>query len=149
MPKKKITIDLNGDEEMKKELDTDNTLKQIRTFLLDSINYPFSFIFIDDDDEEKVFPKKDEVITKLSDILDGRNLHIKKEKIIRTKVGKKLFEKGDIEFYLYPKAEFTTNQLDCSSNIMVVGETGVGKSTWIHSFLNYMQGIQIEENIIQ
>jgi GTPase SAR1 family protein len=30
---------------------------------------------------------------------------------------------------------------------MVVGETGVGKSTWIHAFLNYMQGIQIEENI--
>jgi predicted GTPase len=30
---------------------------------------------------------------------------------------------------------------------MVAGETGVGKSTWIHAFLNYMQGIQIEENI--
>jgi Tfp pilus assembly pilus retraction ATPase PilT len=29
---------------------------------------------------------------------------------------------------------------------MVAGETGVGKSTWIHAFLNYMQGIQIEEN---
>jgi len=29
---------------------------------------------------------------------------------------------------------------------MVIGETGVGKSTWIHGFINYMQGIQIEEN---
>ena len=29
---------------------------------------------------------------------------------------------------------------------MVFGETGVGKSTWLHCFLNYLQGIQIEEN---
>lgn len=36
---------------------------------------------------------------------------------------------------------------NCSSNIMVIGETGVGKSTWIHGFINYMQGIQIEEKI--
>ena len=29
---------------------------------------------------------------------------------------------------------------------MVIGETGVGKSTWLHCFINYLQGIQIEEN---
>jgi hypothetical protein len=29
---------------------------------------------------------------------------------------------------------------------MVFGETGVGKSAWLHCFLNYLQGIQIEEN---
>ena len=28
---------------------------------------------------------------------------------------------------------------------MIIGETGVGKSTWLHCFLNYLQGIQIEE----
>ena len=29
---------------------------------------------------------------------------------------------------------------------MVIGETGVGKSTWIHCFINYIQSISIEEN---
>lgn len=29
---------------------------------------------------------------------------------------------------------------------MIIGETGIGKSTWIHSFINYMQSIQLEEN---
>ena len=52
-----------------------------------------------------------------------------------------------MDFYLYPKVELDSNEIECSSNIMVVGETGVGKSTWIHTFINYMQGIQIEENI--
>ena len=28
---------------------------------------------------------------------------------------------------------------------MVIGETGVGKSTWIHCFINYLQGIELEE----
>lgn len=31
-----------------------------------------------------------------------------------------------------------------SSNIMVIGETGVAKSTWIHSLLNYLEGIEID-----
>jgi septin family protein len=29
---------------------------------------------------------------------------------------------------------------------MIIGETGVGKSTWLHCFINYMQSISIEEN---
>ena len=69
------------------------------------------------------------------------------EKINRKILGKKIDEKGDLQFYLFPKVQLTSTQLDCTTNIMVVGETGVGKSTWIHAFLNYMQGIQIEENI--
>jgi ABC-type phosphate transport system ATPase subunit len=30
---------------------------------------------------------------------------------------------------------------------MVFGETGVGKSTWIHALLNYKENIKIEENV--
>ena len=56
-------------------------------------------------------------------------------------------EKGDLQFLEISKVQFTCTELDWVSNIMVAGETGVGKSTWIHAFLNYMQGIQIEENI--
>ena len=74
------------------------------------------------------------------------NLHIKKEKINRKILGQKIDEKGDLQFYLFLKVQFICTELDCASNIMVAGETGVGKSTWIHAFLNYMQGIQIEEN---
>ena len=29
---------------------------------------------------------------------------------------------------------------------MILGETGVGKSTWLHSLINYIQNIQFEEN---
>jgi GTP-binding protein EngB required for normal cell division len=147
MPVKQITIDLNGERQIKMKLDTESLLKEIRTVLLDCITYPFKFVYIDEDDQEQEFPKENEIKKKLSDILDSRYLHIKKEKIIRKILGKKLDKKGDLEFFLFPKVQFTSLQLECASNIMVAGETGVGKSTWIHAFLNYMQGIQIEENI--
>ena len=128
------------------ELNTESSLKNIRIALLDSITFPFKFVFIDDDDEEKEIQKEDEISKILDDILDGLNLHIKKEKINRKILGQKIDEKGDLQFYLFLKVQFICTELDCASNIMVAGETGVGKSTWIHAFLNYMQGIQIEEN---
>ena len=147
MPKKPIKVDLNGESQIKMELNTESSLKNIRAALLDSITFPFKFVYIDDDDEEKEIQKEDEISKILDDILDGRNLHIKKEKINRKILGQKIDEKGDLQLYLFPKVQFTSTELDCATNIMVAGETGVGKSTWIHAFLNYMQGIQIEENI--
>ena len=147
MPLKQITIDLNGEKQIKMKLDTESLLKEIRTVLLDSITFPFKFVYIDEDDQEQEVPIENEIKKSLSDILDSRYLHIKKEKKIREILGQKLCQKGDLEFYLFPKVQFTSLKLECASNIMIVGETGVGKSTWIHAFLNYMQGIQIEENI--
>jgi len=147
MSLKQITIDLNGEKQIKMKLDTKSLLKEIRTVLLDSITFPFKFVYIDEDDQEQEVPIENEIKKSLSDILDSRYLHIKKEKKIREILGQKLYQKGDLEFYLFPKVQFTSLKLECASNIMIVGETGVGKSTWIHAFLNYMQGIQIEENI--
>ena len=37
--------------------------------------------------------------------------------------------------------------MENSTNILVIGETGHGKSTWINALINYLQGIQIEEKI--
>ena len=56
--------------------------------------------------------------------------------------------KMELIFMFYPQRELTNEEKNCSSNIMVIGETGVGKSTWLHGFINFMQGIQIEENKI-
>ena len=139
---------MNGEKKIKLELDINDTLNHIRKFLLDTINYPFIFVYIDEDgEEEKELPENEELNKKLEDILDGKNLHIKKKIIIREKLVRKINSKGELDFYLYPKVELDSTDIECSSNIMVVGETGVGKSTWIHTFINYMQGIQIEENI--
>ena len=111
------------------EHNTESSLKNIRTALSDSITFPFKFVFIDDDDEEKEIQKEDEISKILDDILDGRNLHIEKEKINRKILGKKIGDKSYLQFYLFPKVQFTCTELDWASNIIVVRETGVGKST--------------------
>ena len=37
--------------------------------------------------------------------------------------------------------------MQSSTNILVIGETGHGKSTWINALINYLQGIQLEEKV--
>ena len=78
--------------------------------------------------------------------MDGKNLYLKKEKIKRTMLGEKVEIKNGLDFYVYPQIELSDIEKKRSSNLMVIGETGVGKSTWLHCFINYLQGIQIEEN---
>ena len=140
---KNIRIDLNGEEAIKKELNIKTKLKNIRTTILDSI--PYSFIFVDENDNE--IPIEEEKKKRLSEILDGKNLHVKKQKKKREKLGSLIDSKGELEYYLYPKFELTQSEKEIATNIMLIGETGVGKSTWIHSLLNYMQDIEIEEDI--
>ena len=118
------------------------SLADVRKEILDSITFPF--VFADEDENE--IPKDKEENIKLAEILDGKNLYVKKEKITRKMLGVKCESKDGIDFYVYPQREFTNEEKNCSSNIMVIGETGVGKSTWLHGFINFMQGIQIEEN---
>ena len=141
MSKVKIKIHINK-EKIIKELDKENTLTKIREELLDDITFPF--IFCNEDEEE--IPKENESNMKLDDILDGKNLNLKKEKINRKMLGEKIKSENGFDFYVYPQIELTEIEKNRSSNIMVIGETGVGKSTWLHCFINYLQGIQIEEN---
>ena len=140
---KSIRIDLDGEETIKKDLDLKAKLKKIRKKISDLIPYPF--IFLDEEDNE--IPKDEESKKRLRDILDGKNLHIKKEKKKRKKLGTLIESNEELEYYLYPQIQITDNQKENSTNIMIIGETGVGKSTWIHSLLNYMQDIEIEEDI--
>ena len=61
-------------------------------------------------------------------------------------LGRKAESKNGLDFYIFPPRNLSNEERETSSNIMIIGETGVGKSTWIHSFINYMQSIQLEEN---
>ena len=60
-------------------------------------------------------------------------------------LGEKVETKNGLDFYVFPQEALTYTEEQRSINIMVIGEAGVGKSTWLHCFLNYLQGIQIEE----
>ena len=142
MGKKKIRVYLGDQGKIELELETEKLLTEIRKDLLDSVTFPF--IFVDDDENE--IPKEKESTTKLEDILGGRNLNLKKEKIKRVMLGRKVGTKDGLDFYVYPQIKLSNEEKESSSNIMIIGETGVGKSTWIHSFINYIQGIQLEEN---
>ena len=134
MGKTKIKIHLEGEGRIIIEI-------EIRKDLLDVVKFPF--IFVDDDDNE--IPKEKESATKLKDILGRKNLTLKKidEKIM---LGRKIESKNRLDFYLYPQINLTNEEKDKSLNIMILGETGVGKSTWLHSLINYIQNIQFEEN---
>ena len=142
MTKKKIKIH-EGDKVIKEiELDKESILSDIRNILENEIKFDFIFL---NEDEKEIIKKEDESVKTLDDILDGKNLYLKKELFKRTMLGEKVVTKNGLDIYVFPQEELTYTEDQRSINIMIIGETGVGKSTWLHCFLNYLQGIQIEE----
>ena len=141
MSKKIVKVNLGDKGKIKVELELNKYLNEIRTQLFDIVTFPFIFL----DEDENNIPKEKESEIQLKDILDGINLYIRKGIARRQMLGEKVESKNGLDFYVYPQRKLTNEELDSSSNIMVIGETGVGKSTWIHSFINYIQSIQLEE----
>lgn len=137
-----IKLDLNKRGTIKIELNVNNNLKNIRKNISKIVSFPF--IFLDEDENE--VPKYLEETTDLNKILDGKILHIKKEIKKRIILGEKINSKEKLDYYLYPEVELNSDQKKLSSNILIIGETGVGKSTWIQSLLNYLQEVEIDEN---
>ena len=58
----------------------------------------------------------------------------------------KLDNIGDLEIYLYPKINFTSKEKKNSIILMVVGQTGSGKTTLLNAFLNFLLGVEYEDN---
>ena len=136
----KIKIMENNVVILIKKLNTYSLLTCIRNELYE-ISFPF--IFLDSLENDILTNQESNKI--LKDILDGKILYIKKQIEKRNMKGIKISRIGDLNFYLYPSEPFTHEEKDNSLNIIIMGETGVGKSTFIHSILNYLEGIQIEE----
>ena len=97
MGKRKLKIHLDEKGKIEKEMDDEMSLADARKELLDLITFPF--VFADEDENE--IPKDKEVNTMLKDVLYGKNLLVKKEKIIRKMLGVKCESKNGIDFYVY------------------------------------------------
>jgi len=74
MGKRKLKIHLDEKGKIEKEMDDEMSLADARKELLDLITFPF--VFADEDENE--IPKDKEVNTMLKDVLDGKNLLVKK-----------------------------------------------------------------------
>ena len=118
MVKKEIKVNIKK-KKIKKVLDTDTLLINIREELLEDIIFPYIFL---NADKEKI-SKEDESKIILGDVLDGRNLYLKKEKIKRTMLGEKVEPKNGLDFYVYPQIELSDIEKKRSSNFMVIRET--------------------------
>ena len=136
-----IKIRIQNNNKILKVLNPNDSLSKIRLELIDTISFPF--IFKDSDENDISKEKEPEII--LKDILDGKNLYLGKEVINRVMLGKKLNSRNGLDFYEYPQKILTKEEKDASTNILVIGATGTGKSAWINSLINYLQDIQLEE----
>ena len=140
MEKNEIKVIFQDIKQYKKEFNLNSLLIDIRKDLKNDLNFPFHFSDLNGDE----IPEEKESQLKLIDILDLR-LFIKREYTKRDMLGTKIQTLNDLDFYLYPKINFSNKEKETSSNILIIGETGAGKSAWAHCLLNYLEDIQLDE----
>jgi energy-coupling factor transporter ATP-binding protein EcfA2 len=51
-----------------------------------------------------------------------------------------------IKYYLYPEIDFTKEELNNSKVLLIIGQTGHGKTTFINALINIYLGITINDN---
>ena len=113
------------------ELNIDSKLSNARRKLTNIIDFPFVFL----DEENNDISPKDELSNTLNDILDGKKLYVKRKIKQRKILGDKIDTINNLDLYLYPNINIDDLEEKNCFNIMVIGETGVGKSTWINCLL--------------
>ena len=163
-----IQIYLNDKLLLKKELQLDTPLNEIRNFLSDSIKTDFTFLNkgsqqIEKDEEEdyklKMIIKKQTNQLFLSDNKSISNIiEANKDKILEPIEGSKLLfikksendneeresTNEELKIFKYPQIFFSPSEVEKAYTFLVIGETGNGKTTIINSFLNVVMGITID-----
>jgi len=96
--------------------------------------------------------KDDEIDYNIEDsLIDNNKIILKKEapkKKANTPVeGSKLIgNKNNLNLYLYPVDELTKEEEKNAHVLMVVGQTGSGKTTLLNAYINYLMGINYEDD---
>ena len=163
-----IQIYLNDKLQLKKELQLDTPLNEIRNSLSDSIKTDFTFLNkgsqqIEKDEEEdyklKMIIKKQTNQLFLSDNKSISNIiEANKDKILEPIEGSKLLfikksendneeresTNEELKIFKYPQIFFSPSEAEKAFTFLVIGETGNGKTTLINSFLNVVMGITID-----
>ena len=163
MPEKKlISVLINNESKFAKKLLESEKLNEIRKLFGEKL--PNDSIFtlpdgseIDRDDENDYtlseILKEDKVYVKSNISLENSekansltNIPAPKKNNVPIPGSQLIGKKGDLDIYLYPNVEFSDTEKLTAIIFMVVGQTGCGKTTLLNSFINYVLGIEIEDN---
>jgi septin family protein len=55
-------------------------------------------------------------------------------------------EENGVKIYKYPEIKFNDEEEVRAISLMVVGQTGSGKTTLLNGFVNYLLGVQLEDD---
>jgi len=137
------------------KLDANSTLSEARIILTSKINKKISFI-----DKENIELVDLEIDLKIRDLKTEDKIFLKstgnnkvKEEIsliIKTKnvplPDSTLIQKeGKYKIYQYPRINFTNTEKAIENNILMVRQTGSGKTSFINSFINYLLDMDLND----
>lgn len=155
MPKQSIQI-LIDEKNIVKKISLEMNLKQLRNLLGNNINEDINFFMdkglIELNDEEDyqvneilqdsklILKSQQKNIIKLENelTLKTKNIPIKGANIIR--------KSGEITLYKYPDIIFNDNEESLCKVILIVGETGSGKTTLINALVNFLMDINYDDD---
>ena len=158
MPTKSFKIFLNGKEFLKKKFDNNSSLSEIRERIKDKLDSDFNFLdsenfFIDKEDEDGTTIEELKTDDSIKIQLTEKNIELKKEieynikpKNIPIEGSNPLKNEGELKIYKYPIVEFTSTEEAKACVMLVVGETGSGKTSFINAFVNYLMGIDVSDD---
>jgi polynucleotide 5'-kinase involved in rRNA processing len=158
MPTKSFKIFLNGKEFLKKKFDNNSSLSEIRERIKDKLDSDFNFLdsenfFIDKEDEDGTTIEELKTDDSINIQLTEKNIELKKEieynikpKNIPIEGSNPLKNEGELKIYKYPIVEFTSTEEAKAFVMLVVGETGSGKTSFINTFVNYLMGIDVSDD---
>ena len=146
-----IIFIINKKSKFVEELNKNEKLSEIRKLLYEKI--PNDSIFILSDGCE--IDKKDENEYQLSEIIEEGKVYIKSKSTYITSFSSKkvpiqgsklIYKKNNLDIYLYPQIELNEIEKEQAIVFILLGQTGSGKTLLLNTFINYVYGIEFNDN---
>ena len=149
-----IRFIINREPKFVKKFNKNEKLSEIRK-LLDEKMPNYSIFVLSDGCE---IDKEDESEIQLSEIIEEGKVYIKTKsantsdfsnipsKKLPIQGSKLIVKKGILDIYLYPQIELNEIEKEKAIIFILLGQTGSGKTLLINTFINYVLGIEFEDN---